>query len=359
MAEIGREGTEVRARIVYWGIEGSGKSTNVQVIHSKLRPDHRGELQTVPTRLDPSVSYHALPIELGRIGGVRTRIQIIAVPGAPEHAPTRKQLLDQVDGIVFVVDTQRDRIEENVASLEELRTALTSYGRDLEEIPLVIQYNKRDKSDPYALEELHRKLSMRGVAAFESVASSGTAVLQTLTTISKRVIRHRRVQSNDDGATPAIAEPIPAEPELPLGAAETAPPPGVSQILEEAVASSGDDAIHIEQGVDQTAAVDPAMLYDEDHPDAAAIEATAAETEALFEPSFRQVTVEMEAPTPLDLEPDSPATMGTIRIESVGQARQMGASTLRIPIVLSDEAGRSLSISLTVEIETEKTEGGG
>jgi len=358
MAEFGREGTEVRARIVYWGIEGSGKSTNVQVIHSKLRPDHRGELQTIPTRLDPSVSYHALPIELGQIGGMRTRIQIIAVPGGPEHAPTRKQLLDQVDGIVFVVDTQRDRVEENVASLEELRGALSSYGRTLEEIPLVIQYNKRDKSDPYALEELHRKLSMRGVAAFESVANSGTAVLQTLTTISKRVIRHRRVQSNDEGATPATAERAPSESELPLATAQTAPPAGVSQILEEAVTSSGGGTIHLEEGIDQTAAVDPAMLYDEDHPDAAAIEATTAETEALFEPSFRQVTVEMEAPTRLDLESNTPTTMQTIRIESVGQASQMGAASLRIPIVLSDEAGRSLSISLTVEIETEKTESG-
>ena len=123
MAEFGAEGTEVRTRIVYWGIEGAGKSTNVQVIHSKLRPDHRGELQTVPTRLDPTVTYDALPIELGQIGGVRTRIQILTVPGAAEHAPTRKQLLDQVDGVVFVVDTQPDRIEENISSLEELRAA--------------------------------------------------------------------------------------------------------------------------------------------------------------------------------------------------------------------------------------------
>ena len=93
MAELGREGSEVKARIVYWGVEGSGKSTNAQVIHSKLRPDHRGELRTVPTRLDPTVSYDTLPIELGQIGDVRTRIQILTVPGAPEHEPTRKQLL--------------------------------------------------------------------------------------------------------------------------------------------------------------------------------------------------------------------------------------------------------------------------
>jgi signal recognition particle receptor subunit beta len=347
MAELGLEGTEVKARIVYWGIEGSGKSTNAQVIHSKLRPDHRGELRMVPTRLDPTVTYDALPIELGQVGGVRTRIQILAVPGAAEHEPTRKQLLDQVDGIVFVVDTQRDRIEENISSLEELRGALASYGRALEEIPLVVQYNKRDLSDPYALEELHRKLSMHSVAAFEAVATSGTGVLQTLTTISKRVIRHLRKRSAGDPATTAIAESSPLE------TAQPAPPPGISQILETAITSP--TAPH-QDGVDESAALDPALVYDEDHPDGDAIEATAAETEAAFEPSFREVTVQMAAPPQLGSDADAPATMEAIHIESVGEASQTGPGAVRIPILLRDEAGRSLAISLNVEIETTKTE---
>jgi hypothetical protein len=349
MAEFGRAGAEVRARIVYWGIEGSGKSTNVQVIHSKLRPDHRGELRTLPTRLDPSVTYDALPIELGQIGGVRTRIQIIAVPGAAEHAPTRKQLLDQVDGIVFVVDTQRHRIDENLSSLEELRGALASYGRALEEIPLVIQYNKRDQSDLYALEELHRKLSMPGAAAFEAVATSGTAVLQTLTTVSKRVIRRLREQSEAGRAVPTTAQTPPSPPEP----AQTAPPPGATEILEAVVVSPDAPAAQLEETtvVEEGAAVDPALLYDEDHPDVAAIEATAAETEAAFEPSFRQVTLEMAAPTRIDLEPDTPATAGKIRIESIGQASRTETGAVRIPIVLRDEAGRSMELSLRVEIE--------
>jgi signal recognition particle receptor subunit beta len=350
MAELGREGGEVKARIVYWGVEGSGKSTNAQMIYSKLRPDHRGELQRVPTRLDPTVTYDALPIELGQIGGVRTRIQVLTVPGAPEHAPTRKQLLDQVDGIVFVVDTQRDRIEENLSSLDELRGALASYGRALEETPLVIQYNKQDQSDPYALEELHRKLSMQNVAVFEAVATNGTGVLQTLTTISKRVIRHLRKQTLGDPAPAAKTESAPVEP------AQPAPPPGMSQILEAAVSSPRVPTSFHEAGVDETAALDPALLYDDDHPDGAAIEATAAETEAAFEPSFQQVTVEMEAPTRVDFEPDAPATMEAIHIESVGEARQTGSGRVRIPILLRDEAGRSLAISLSVEIEASKTE---
>jgi len=381
MAEFGPDGAEVRARIVYWGIEGSGKSTNVQVIYSKLRPDHRGELRAVPTRLDPTVSYDALPIELGQIAGVRTRIQILAVPGAAEHAPTRKQLLDQVDGIVFVVDTQRERTAENLSSLEELREALASYGQALEEIPLVVQYNKRDQSDPYVLEELHRKLSMRNVAAFEAVATNGTAVLQTLTTISKRVIRHLREQGDSGVAQEPHAETAPAEPAVaptapPPGvsqilesavappeepaaeplAAPTAPPPGVSQILESALAPPGEPAAELEESADQSAAIDPAILYDEDHPDRAAIEETAAQAEAVFESSFRQVTLEMEAPTRLDLEPDAPATTAAIRVESVGQVEQTGSGAVRIPIELRDEAGRSLSISLTVEIDMGKLE---
>ena len=158
----GSDRREVNARIVYWGAAGAGKATNLRAIHRKLRPDHRGKLEAVPTRLDPSVCSHRLPIELGEIAGVKTRIQIIAVPGGPEQAPTRKQLLDRVDGIVFVVDARRERIDDNVAALEELRGALAAYGRALESVPLVVQYNRQDQSDPFVLEELHRKLDVQG-----------------------------------------------------------------------------------------------------------------------------------------------------------------------------------------------------
>jgi signal recognition particle receptor subunit beta len=197
--------SDVNARIVYWGIEGSGKSTCIRVIAEKLRSDHRGELRAMPTDLDPTMAYEVLPIELGQVGGLQTRIQIVAVPGAAEHAPTRKQLLDQVDGVVFVIDAQRDRIDENLSSFGELRDSLAAYGRSLSDVPLVFQYNKRDLSDPFALEELHRKLDMRGVAAFESVATEGRAVLQALTTASKAVIRQLRFQE------PAAASPPPPE----------------------------------------------------------------------------------------------------------------------------------------------------
>ncbi len=199
--------TELHARIVYWGPEGSGKTTNLELIHRKLRSDHRGDLRTMPTRIDPSVNYEILPIELGRVSGVYTRIEIVAVPSGEEQAPTRKQLLDRVDGIVLVLDARRDRVEDNLRSFEELVEFLEAYGRSLSEIPCVVQYNKRDLADPFAVEELHRKLDVEGLAAFEAVANVGTGVLQSLTTVSKLVVRSLR--------EPAIhGETAPPEPHV-------------------------------------------------------------------------------------------------------------------------------------------------
>jgi signal recognition particle receptor subunit beta len=179
----------VVARIVYWGIQDSGKSTNLTAIYARLRQDHRGEMREVPTRLDPTVTFEMLPIELGELGGVRTRIQIVAVPGATEHAPTRKQLLDEVDGIVLGSDSQGDRLQANVDSFEELRTSLAAYGRSLDEIPLVLQYNK-----------------------------------QTLSTISKRVIAQLREQARPKPASEPVVERAP-KPVPPPPAPTQAPTP--------------------------------------------------------------------------------------------------------------------------------------
>jgi len=271
----------VNARIVYWGIAGAGKRSNLQVIHSKLRPDHRGELREIATDLDPTATYATLPISLGEVGGVRTQIEIVTVPGGEEQAPTRKQLLDQVDGVVFVVDTSPAQVDHNLAAFEELRSALTAYGRQLEEVPLVLQYNKRDLSDSYALEELHRKLQMQGVAAFEAVARDGTAVLQTLTTISKRVIRHLRERAEAPPVAQApTAGAAPSEPVV--DAANTVPPLGTTQIL---------DHIATPQPA-PSSAVDPALLLPSSQNEPGGI---AAEAASLFEPGFSEARLAGDA----------------------------------------------------------------
>ena len=236
MAKLSRDRSELDARIVYWGVDGAGKTTSLQAIAAKLRADHRGKLRAVPTGLDPSVHYDVLPIELGVVAGIRTRFEVVGVPGAPEQAPTRMRLLDQVDGVVFVVDARPERFEDNLASLEELRTALAAYGRSLAEVPLVVQYNKRDLADPYQLEELHRRLDMRGVAAFESVASQGTAVLQALTTVTKTVIRFLR----DAGDGLAPEEPAPGS-----RAGGAGVPDARARVLEEAAPRASEPLLEV------------------------------------------------------------------------------------------------------------------
>jgi signal recognition particle receptor subunit beta len=329
------ERREVDARIVYWGIEGSGKSTNLRVIHAKLRPDHRGRLEQIPTRLDPTVVYDRLPIELGEIAGVRTRLHIVAVPGAPEHAPTRKALLDRIDGVVFVVDAQRDRIDENVASLEELRRGLAAYGRSLEHVPLVVQYNKQDRSDPYVLEELHRKLDVRGAAAFEAVAAEGSGVLQTLTTISKRVVRTLRERSA--AATTGGAPGRPAAAQAPPVARRAVP-----SLAEAAIprrAPTAPRPLPRPPGSLETEALGAA-----DVPDARDLAVHRAQ--GLLDASWPEVTASV---VPEYESASDPARRW--RVVSAGTAAPAGRRGLVVPLVLADPDGRELRLRLAISLD--------
>jgi signal recognition particle receptor subunit beta len=324
MSKVSVGGAEVNARIVYWGIEGSGKRTSLEGVYRKLRPDHRGEMREVPTRFDPSVTYTVLPIELGDLGGLRTRIELVAVPGAPEHAPTRKQLLDQVDGIVFVVDCRRERAEENLTSLEELTKALEDYARSIDEIPLVVQYNKRDLSDAYGAEELHRRLGLAGATVFEAVATEGTGLLQALSTISKKVIRALRGESLGSSArkieTPIAAEPAP----VPIALKKPEPPPVVptpQQMMEEAI------------------------LAEANHPDELAIHAESQATASAL------ADAPWEEPPDVLAEPIGVRIGASLEIVSVGEATRADARSVRIPLVLGDAEGGTSSIVLTVRID--------
>jgi signal recognition particle receptor subunit beta len=316
MAKVSGGGAEVNARIVYWGIEGAGKRTSLEGVYRKLRPDHRGEMRDVPTRFDPSVSYTVLPIELGDVGGQRTRIELVAVPGAPEHAPTRKQLLDQVDGIVFVVDCRRERVEENLASFEELAKALEDYARSIDETPLVVQYNKRDLSDAYGAEELHRRLGLSGATVFEAVATEGTGLLQALSTISKKVIRALRDQSVGAGRTPLAPEPTPARK---LAAPAKLPTP--QQEMEEAI------------------------LAEPDHPDQDAI---AAESSAAANALSNQPW--LHEPDALDA-PSGARIGASLSIVSVGEATRADERSVRIPLVLGDDEGGTSTVVLTIRLD--------
>ncbi len=321
MAKVSREAAEVNARIVYWGIEGSGKTANLRAAFAKLRPDHRGEIREVPSRLDPTVSYEILPISLGEIAGIHTQIEMIAVPGHAEQAPTRKQLLDRVDGVVLVLDADPDKLDANVASFDELSQALGAYGRSLADVALVVQYNKRDLADPYALEDLHRKLAPGNAPIFEAVASEGTGVLQTLSTISKRVIRSLRGQNLSMGAAPAAPElaPVaPPEPEPPLAEEDFAALPE---------------------------RMESAILGEPSHPEAPVLDAATRQAETLLDtPSWPQVSGEIERPTGVRLGPD-------LSIVSVGEASRADDRSVRVPLVLGDAEGGTTSLVLTLRLD--------
>jgi signal recognition particle receptor subunit beta len=359
MAEASGAAREVNARIVYWGVEGAGKESNLRSIHGKLRPDHRGRLEAVPTALDPSVCSWRLPIELGEIAGVRTRIQVVAVPGGAEQAPTRKQLLDRVDGVVFVVDARRDRIDANVAAFEELRSALAAYGRALESVPLVVQYNHHDQSDPFVLEELHRKLDVKGAAVFEARASDGTGVLPTLTTISKRVVRELReaeaaktprslatslLGATRNGVAAAPAAAAAPAPDPPIAARALPSParldPRATAILVEVAPDPAPAALDLE-----AAALAPEVDLLDDRDDAL------DRAQDLLDPSWSDVAGELDA-TPGPAAPLGPASLpGGWHVVSAEAPEIVGASTLQIPLVIADHTGRELGFRLTISLE--------
>jgi signal recognition particle receptor subunit beta len=321
MAKMSRESAEVNARILYWGIEGSGKTANLRAAYAKLRPDHRGEIREVPSRLDPTASYEILPISLGEIAGIHTQIEMVAVPGHAEQAPTRKQLLDRVDGVVFVVDADPGKLDANVASFDELSQGLGAYGRSLADVALVVQYNKRDLADPYALEDLHRKLAPGNAPIFEAVASEGSGVLQTLSTISKRVIRTLREQSLNVGTAPAAPEPAPVAPPEP-----------------EPLAAEEDFAAEPEP-------MESAILGEPSHPEAPALDAAARQAETLLDtPSWPQVSGEIERPAGARLGPD-------LSIVSVGEASRADDRSVRLPLVLGDAEGGTTSLVLTLRLD--------
>jgi signal recognition particle receptor subunit beta len=344
MAKVSGGGAEVNARIVYWGIEGAGKRTSLQGVYRKLRPDHRGEMREVPTRFDPSVHYTVLPIELGDLGGLRTRIELIAVPGAPEHAPTRKQLLDQVDGIVFVVDCRRERAEENLTSLEELSKALADYARSIDDTPLVVQYNKRDLADAYGAEELHRRLGLAGATVFEAVATDGTGLLQALSTISKKVIRALREESLGAGRTPSpapaavpasVRAPEPAAPLVPPAPQPVSPLPPLppARPMPSALIPSAQELM------------EEAILAEPDHPEELAIDAESQATAAALSDSHWEHEPDVLAHSPA-------ARLGaSLTIVSVGEATRADDRSVRIPLVLGDDEGGTSSVVLTVRID--------
>jgi len=192
MVAINYANREVSCKIVYYGPGLSGKTTNLQYIHGKVPNTTRGDLISLATDADRTLYFDFLPINIGSINGFTTRFQLYTVPGQVFYNATRKLVLRGVDGLIFVADSQRDKSDENVESFNNLKENLAEYGYDLNSIPIILQYNKRDLPDVMSIDELNNLLNEKNWPVFESVAHKGTGVFDTLKLIIKMILEKAR-----------------------------------------------------------------------------------------------------------------------------------------------------------------------
>jgi hypothetical protein len=242
MVSINYSSREVCCKIVYYGPGLSGKTTNLQYVHSKVPGNTRGDLISLATESDRTLYFDFLPINIGTINGFAAKFQLYTVPGQVYYNATRKLVLRGVDGVVFVADSQPDKLDENIESLMNLQENLEEYGYDIDDMPLVIQYNKRDLPGVMPVEELRAKLNPMGRADFGASATVGNGVFDTLKMIIKLVLDKAKSVGGADAqaaAKPVQATAVEPEPETPSRPYPTAEPADATQDSSSSVSSGG------------------------------------------------------------------------------------------------------------------------
>jgi mutual gliding-motility protein MglA len=188
---------EIHLKIVYYGTGLSGKTENLKYIYTHIDPALKGDMVMLKTREDRTIFFDFLQLEVGNIDGKKPKFNLYTVPGQAPYGPTRRLVLNGVDGIVFVADSRREAMDANLETLLDLEKHLILSGKTLEDFPWVLQYNKRDLPGAESIEEMQRRLNFFGVPAFEAVATTGQGVFPTLKAVIKRVVSS--VQSQLEG----------------------------------------------------------------------------------------------------------------------------------------------------------------
>lgn len=194
MVQLHFDRNAVTCKIVYYGPGLSGKTTNLEIIHNKAPADSRGEMVSIATRGDRTLYFDYLPLDLGKVQGMDTTFQLYTVPGQIYYNNTRKLVLQGVDGVVFVADSSPNKLQENKESLANLQENLQAIGITVTDIPVVIQYNKRDLPDAMPIAELDAQINTRRWPTFEAVAKDGQGVFVTLKEIGRLVVERINVQ---------------------------------------------------------------------------------------------------------------------------------------------------------------------
>ncbi len=188
MSFINYASREINCKIVYYGPGLCGKTTNLQFIYNKTAQEAKGKMISLATETERTLFFDFLPLALGEIRGFKTRFHLYTVPGQVFYDASRKLILKGVDGVVFVADSQEERLDANIESLENLKDNLEEQGYQLEKLPFIIQYNKRDLPNCTPVEELRKLLNPEGVPDLEACATSGEGIFETLKMVAKLVL---------------------------------------------------------------------------------------------------------------------------------------------------------------------------
>jgi len=188
MANLNFAKKELNQKIVYYGTGLCGKTTNLRTIYAALNPQRKGKMMSLATELDQTLFFDFLPVDLGDVKGWKLRYHLYTVPGQIYYNASRKLVLKNVDGLIFVVDSQQERLDENIESYINLQDNLKSYNLSLSDIPMVIQYNKRDLPNILPINDLQLQINKGGYTYFESVAIRGIGVFDTLKSICQLTV---------------------------------------------------------------------------------------------------------------------------------------------------------------------------
>jgi signal recognition particle receptor subunit beta len=185
---------EINLKIVYYGPALGGKTTNLRYIHAKTNPDIRGELVSLQTQGDRTIYFDFLQLELGQIAGLKPRFNLYTVPGQVFYVGSRKLVLQGADGLVFVADSQWERLQANIEMMRGMRNNLRELGYDLRSMPLVLQCNKRDLQNIAPVSMMQHQLGCNGTPCFASIATEGKGVFDTLKAIINLVVNRAQRQ---------------------------------------------------------------------------------------------------------------------------------------------------------------------
>lgn len=189
MAFINYANREINCKIVYYGPGLGGKTSNLQYIYDRTAEKSKGKMISLATEADRTLFFDFLPLDLGTVRGFTTRFHLYTVPGQVFYDASRKLILKGVDGVIFVADSQVERVEANVESIRNLDENLSDHGLLLQDIPYALQFNKRDLDNVVSVEDMYRSLNFKREPTFEAIATKGYGVFDTLRAVAKLILK--------------------------------------------------------------------------------------------------------------------------------------------------------------------------